>query len=164
VSHCHGLQRTLGQDEKQTFYVLNAFPRERRLGRQSICVAVSLVAWLFIGAVIWTTIIVTWSSANLTPAAATAVAVVLSPQSSEPLLLGVCVDVCADDESNDVEEGHPSSLGKELLSKGQRDGGHDPADLHDGPEASLDGCANLVECSGTGNKGHRDEVDAVLDR
>jgi hypothetical protein len=124
---------------------------------------VSLVAWLFIGAVIWTTIIVTWSSANLTPAAATAVAVVLSPQSSEPLLLGVRVDVCADDEANDVEKGHPGGLGQELLGKSQRDGGDDPADLHDGPETSLDGCADLVECTGAGNEGHRDEVDAVLD-
>jgi hypothetical protein len=122
--------------------------------------ALCLVASPIIGAAI----VVTRSSADLAPATAAAVSVVLSPQSSEPLLLGVCVDVCADDESNDVEEGHPSSLGKELLSKSQRDGGHDPADLHDGPEASLDGCANLVECSGTGNKGHRDEVDAVLDR
>jgi hypothetical protein len=41
----------------------------------------------------------------------TAVTVVLSPQSREPLLLGVCVDVRTDDETDDVEERHPRALG-----------------------------------------------------
>lgn len=73
------------------------------------------------------------------------------------------VDVCANDETDNVEEWHPGAFGKELLRKGKRDGGDDPADLHDGPEASLDGRLNLVECAGARNQGHGGEVDAVLD-
>ena len=96
-------------------------------------------------AIIGTGVLVSGSSANLAPTTATAVSVVLSPQGSEPLLLGMCVDVGSDDETDDVEEGHPGGLGKELLGKGQRDGGNHPADLHDRPEAGLDGRADLVE-------------------
>jgi hypothetical protein len=99
----------------------------------------------------------------LAPAAAAAVAVVLSSQSSEPLLLGVCVDVCADNEADNVEEWDPGDLWEELLGKRQRDGGNDPADLHDGPETSLDSSADLVEGTGACNERHGDEVDAVLD-
>jgi len=73
------------------------------------------------------------------------------------------VDVGADDEADDVEEGHPSRLGQELLGKGQGDGRDDPADLHDRPEAGLDGRLDLVESTGAGNQGHGHEVDAVLD-
>lgn len=108
-------------------------------------------------------VLVAGPAAHLAPAAAAAVAVVLSPQGGEPLLLGVCVDVGADDEADDVEEGHPGGLGQELLGKGQRDGRDDPADLHDGHEAGLDGCADLVECAGAGDEGHGGQVDAVLD-
>lgn len=88
----------------------------------------------------------------------------LSPESSEPLLLGMRIDVCTDDESNDVEEGNPSGFREELLGKGERDGRDDPADLHDGPETSLDGRLDLVESSGACDDGHGDEVDAVLNR
>ncbi len=80
----------------------------------------------------------------------------LSPEGSEPLLLGVCVDVGADDEADDVEEGHPGALWEELLGKGKRDGRDDPADLHDGPEACPDSRPDLVECPGTCNQGHGD--------
>ena len=73
------------------------------------------------------------------------------------------VDVGTDDETDNVEEGYPSRLGQELLGKGQRDGRDDPADLHDGPEAGLDGRLDLVESTGARDKGHGDEVDAVLD-
>lgn len=73
------------------------------------------------------------------------------------------VDVGADDETDDVEEGHPGGLGEELLGECQRDGGDDPADLHDRPEAGLDRGLDLVEGARTGDKGHGDEVDAVLD-
>jgi hypothetical protein len=130
-----------------------------RLEHLSFRVTMCLVAW----PIVRTAIFVARSAADLAPATATtAVSVVLSPQSSEPLLLGVCVDVCADDETDNVEKGHPCSLGEELLSKSQRDGGHNPADLHDRPETSLDGCADLVECTGACNKGHGDKVNAVL--
>ena len=55
-------------------------------------------------------------------------------------------------------------VGEELLSKGQADGRGDPANLHDLPEPDTDGGLDLVEGLGTGDKGHGDEVDAVLDR
>lgn len=73
------------------------------------------------------------------------------------------IDVCTDDETNNVEEGHPGGFREELLGKGQRDGRDNPADLHDGPEACLDGGPHLVESARAGNEGHGDEVDAVLD-
>lgn len=86
-----------------------------------------------------------------------------SPQRSKPLLLGVRINVCADDEPDNIEKWHPRMLGQELLGKGQGDGRHDPADLHDGPEAGFDGCADLVECTGTCNQSHGDKIHAVLD-
>jgi hypothetical protein len=88
---------------------------------------------------------------------------VLSPESREPLLLSVRVDVCADDEADDVEEGDPGGFWEKLLGEGERDGRHDPADFHDGPEAGFNGGAHLVEGAGAGDEGHGDEVDAVLD-
>jgi hypothetical protein len=91
-------------------------------------------------------------------------AVVLPPQGCEPLLLGVRVDVCANDERDNVEERHPRLLWEELLGKREADGRRDPADLHDGPEAGLDCCSNLVEGARAGDDGHGDEVNAVLDR
>lgn len=73
------------------------------------------------------------------------------------------VDVGSNEESNDVEEGHPGVLGEELLSEGQAQGRGDPADLHDGHESSLNGGANLVDGARTGNNSHGGQVDAVLD-
>lgn len=73
------------------------------------------------------------------------------------------IDVCTNDEADDVEKGHPSVLGQELLGEGQRNGGDDPADLHDGPEASLDGRLHLMEGAGASDKRHGDQVNAVLD-
>ena len=94
---------------------------------------------------------------------AAAVAVVLPPQSSKALLLGVRVYICTDYEANDVKERHPGVLGQELLSEGQGNGRHDPADLHAWHEASLDGGAYLVEGAGACNDGHGHEIDGVLD-
>ena len=108
-------------------------------------------------------VLVAGPAACLAAAAAAAVAVVLPPQCRKPLLLGVCVDVGSNYEADDVEEGYPGGLGQELLGERQRDGGDDPADLHDGHEAGLDGCADLVECAGAGNQSHGGQVDAVLD-
>ena len=87
----------------------------------------------------------------------------LAPQGGQTLLLGVCVDVGTDDETYDVEEGHPRRFRQELLGKGERDGRNDPADLHDGPEAGLDRGAHLVEGAGARDDGHGDEVYRVLD-
>ena len=108
-----------------------------------------------------TAVLVARPAADLAPAAA--VTVVLSPQRREPLLLGVCVDVCTDDETDDVEERHPGGLRQELLGKSQRDGRDNPADLHDGHETGLDGCADLVECAGAGDQSHGGQVNTVLD-
>ena len=87
----------------------------------------------------------------------------LALQSFKALLLRVRVDVCSDDEANDVEEGHPGVLGKELLRKGKRQRRHNPADLHNGKEASLDGRLDLVERTCASDNGHTGEVDGVLD-
>lgn len=84
-------------------------------------------------------------------------------QSFETLLLGVGVDVGSDEETNDVEEGHPGVLREELLGKGQSQRGGDPADLHDGHEAGADGGADLVEGARTSNDRHGAQVDGVLD-
>ena len=114
-------------------------------------------------------VLITWSSTNarrsrasgLAPSAA--VTVVLSPQSRKPLLLGVRVDVCTNDESNNVEERYPSVLWKEFLGERQRNGRHDPANLHDRHEAGLDGGTNLVEGTCTGDDSHGDKIDSILD-
>ena len=92
-----------------------------------------------------------------------AVAVVLPPQSSKALLLGVCVYICPDYEANNVEERHPGVFRQELLGEGQGDGRNDPADLHDRHETSLDGGAHLVEGTGACNDSHGHEVYRVLD-
>lgn len=97
-------------------------------------------------------------------ASLTGVTVVLLAQSCETLLLGEGVDVGTNDEGDQVEERNPELVREELLSKGQADGGSEPGDAHDSPEADLDGGANLVECSSAGNESHGDQVDAVLDR
>lgn len=100
-------------------------------------------------------------SATKVPTAA--VAVVLPPQSCEPLLLGMCIYVCPDYETNDVEEGHPRVFGQELLGECQGDGRDNPADLHDWHEAGLDGGSHLVEGACASNDGHGHEVYRVLD-
>ncbi|KAI7976868.1 hypothetical protein EIK77_010099 [Talaromyces pinophilus] len=89
--------------------------------------------------------------------------VVLSSQSFETLLLSVGVDICANNESNNVEEWNPGVLGEEVLGKGQRDGRCDPADFHDGHETGAHGGADLVESAGSGDNGHGDQVYRVLD-
>lgn len=105
-----------------------------------------------------TSVKVTWSSI-----APTSVTVVLLPESCESLLLGVRIDVGTNDESDDVEEGHPCLLGQELLRECERDGRCGPRDLHDRHEAGPNGGAHLVEGTGAGNDGHASQVDGVLD-
>ena len=85
------------------------------------------------------------------------------PQSFQPLLLGVRVDVSADDERDDVEERHPGLFRQEHLRERQRERAGDPADAHDGQEAGADGGADLMPGARAGDDGHRGEVDGVLD-
>ena len=73
------------------------------------------------------------------------------------------VDICANKESDDVEERHPSMFGEEFLRECERNRGDDPADFHDWHKAGLDGSLYLVEGSCTCDNGHGDKVDGVLD-
>ena len=85
-------------------------------------------------------------------------------QSLETLLLGVRVDICADDEADEVEERHPRMFRQESLRKGERQGRGDPADLHYWHETGPDGRADLVESPGARNHGHATQIDRVLNR
>jgi hypothetical protein len=85
-------------------------------------------------------------------------------ESLETLLLGVGVDVGADDEADDVKEWHPGVLRQELLREGESDRRSDPAHLHDRHETGLDSCTDLVNRPSTRNDSHRREIDYVLDR
>lgn len=101
---------------------------------------------------------------RLAGGASAVAAVVLLAKRGQSLLLGMGVDVGTDDEADEVEEDHPGVLGEELLREGEGDRRSDPADLHDRHEAGADGGAHLVEGLGTGNDGHGNQVDGVLDR
>lgn len=114
--------------------------------------------------IVWSWVTVFGSTRGRCPASASALAVMLSPECSKSLFLGVRIDVSADHEADDVEEWNPCLLWQEFLRECEADGGRDPADLHDGPEAGLDCCSNLVESPGPSNDGHEDEIDRVLDR
>lgn len=74
------------------------------------------------------------------------------------------VDICADDEGDEVEEGYPGLLRQELLGKCQSDRRRDPADLHNGHEACANSRSDLMPCPRTCNHGHRGQIDGVLDR
>lgn len=106
--------------------------------------------------------LVFWSSVS--PVIRSSVLIVLLSQSSEALLLGNRVDICSDEEGDDVEEWDPGVLGKELLCECKSKWGCDPADFHDRPESSLPGCMNLMDGLRTGNDSHRDQINTVLDR
>lgn len=84
-------------------------------------------------------------------------------QSSKSLLLGVGVDISADEEGNGVEEWNPGMLREEFLSKGQGERGGDPANFHDGPEAGTDGGTDLMPRSSAGDHSHGCQIDRVLD-
>jgi len=94
---------------------------------------------------------------------AAAVTEVLLAKGREALLLGNGVDIRADDEGYEVEEWYPGVLGQELLGEGEADRRGDPAYAHDLPETNPHRRPYLVECPCTGNEGHCDEVDRVLD-
>jgi hypothetical protein len=83
----------------------------------------------------------------------------LSPERSKSLLLGVRVDISADNETDNVEEWNPCLLWQEFLRKCEADWRSDPANLHDWPEAGLNSCSDLVEGASTGDDGHEDQID-----
>jgi hypothetical protein len=88
----------------------------------------------------------------------------LLPQSCKPLLLGVSVDVRADDEGNDVEKGYPSLLREEFLGKGECKRRRDPADFHNRHETSSNSRANLMPGSSSSDHRHRSKIDGILNR
>ena len=73
------------------------------------------------------------------------------------------VDIGSNHKAHDVEERHPGVFGEELLRKGKGQRRSDPANLHDGHEASAHGSADLVDGARTGDDTHGGEVDDVLD-
>jgi len=105
-------------------------------------------------------LVVSWS---LTRAPTPSITIMSLPQGSKSLLLGMRVDICSDDESNDVEEWYPGLFWEELLRKGECNWGGDPANSHHGPEASADGGAYLMHGARTRDEGHAGKVDGVLD-
>jgi hypothetical protein len=119
--------------------------------------ATALSLPLIIGS--WVVVIGSSRSRGSATASTSTLSVVLSPERSKSLLLGVRVDVCADDESNNIEEWNPCLLWQEFLRKCKAEGRRDPADLHYWPEASLDSCSDLVEGASTGDDGHEDEIN-----
>lgn len=78
----------------------------------------------------------------------------LLSQSGQSLLLGMRVDVGADDECHKIEERHPHVFRQELLCECEGNGGRDPADLHDWHEPCTNGGANLVKSPCTSNDSH----------
>lgn len=89
---------------------------------------------------------------------------VLPPQGRKPLLLGVRVDVGADNEPDNVEERYPGLLRKELLRKGKRNWRRDPGYFHNRHKTRTDSGPDLMEGPRSGYDGHRDKVHRVLDR
>lgn len=85
------------------------------------------------------------------------------PQSLETLLLGLGVDVGADEETDNVEERNPGLLGEELLRECERDGGGNPGHLHDWHESSLPCRVDSADVARTVDDGHGGKVDTVLD-
>lgn len=95
--------------------------------------------------------------------AGAAVTEVLLAEGGEALLLGHGVDVGADDEGDDVEEGHPGGLGQELLGEGEAERRGDPRHLHHLHEADAHRRPHLVEGPGARDQRHGYEVHDVLD-
>jgi len=87
----------------------------------------------------------------------------LALQRLKSLLLGMSVNVCANDEADYVEEWHPGLFRKEFLRKCQGQWRCDPANLHHGHESRLDGGTDLVKRSCAGDNGHRGKEDCILD-
>lgn len=78
----------------------------------------------------------------------------LLSQSSQSLLLGMCVDVRSNTERNEVEEWDPGVFWEELLGECQSNWAGDPADFHDWHEACADRGADLMPGSRAGDHGH----------
>ena len=82
------------------------------------------------------------------------VVLIFPSESLQSLLLRVRIDVCANDESDGVEEWHPHLVRQECLGEGKSKWRGDPGNLHDWHEACSDSGADLVECSSSRNHGH----------
>ena len=87
----------------------------------------------------------------------------LFPQSGQPLLLGMRVDVCSDHKRNNIEERHPSLFGQEFLGKRKGQWRGNPANLHDRHETGPDRSSYLMECSRAGYYSHGGKVYRILD-
>jgi len=68
------------------------------------------------------------------------------------------VDVCANNECDNVEEWNPGMLWEKLLRKGQRERRSDPADLHDSKEARPYCGPDLMPGTGSSNDSHASKV------
>jgi hypothetical protein len=99
--------------------------------------------------------LVFWSSIPLIGSASASVFILVSlSECCETLLLCDRIDICTNEERDDVEEWNPCMLGKELLREGEGQWRRDPADLHDRHETSFPGRVNLVDVPSTGDDGH----------
>ena len=74
------------------------------------------------------------------------------------------VDIGADNKGNNVEERNPSLFRQEFLGERQCQGRCNPADFHNGHEASFDRGSDLVEGPSASNHGHRRQIDSILYR
>lgn len=94
-----------------------------------------------------TRVVVAWSRSIL-------VVVISLSEGLEALLLCDRVDICANEECDNVEKWNPGVFGKEFLCKGQTQRGRDPADPHDRHESRFPRRMNLVDGLSAGNYGH----------
>lgn len=69
----------------------------------------------------WRTAWTACSTIILAPAVGRAVVLVFSSQSLQPLLLGMGIDVCANNKADGVEERDPDLIWQERLSECKRD-------------------------------------------
>jgi len=103
--------------------------------------------------------LVLWCSGVVVSASSSLLVEVFLAKSREALLLRGCVDICSNQERDDIEEWNPGVLGQELLREGKTERGGDPADLHDRQETGLPGRMDLVDGLCAGNESHEDQVD-----
>ncbi len=104
-----------------------------------------------------------WTGSSVTLIGSSALVKMSLSEGRETLLLGNGVHICANKETDNVEERHPGMLRKEFLRKGEGQRRRNPADPHDRHETSLPCRMNLMDSLSSCNDSHRDQVDTVLD-